>query len=206
MSARVAFGEKLRRHRERRGISLPTIAARTKVGASVYASLEQGDCSRWPPGVYSRSYVRGYAQAIGLDPDEVAVGFAECFPETAWPDRPVATVARTCAAGDASAAAPLRLSLEESAGDRWLRAAWRAAVLVLDLIFMLAVAAALGLAVDDFWMALSLVSVAFYVLCQTVSGRSPGAWLAGGAAPSSSAPASSSSEDLLLEGVSGTAG
>ena len=73
VSERRAFGDRVRRQRERRGVSLEAIARATKVPASLFAGLERGDCARWPGGVYSRAYVRAYAQAIGLDPDE-AVG------------------------------------------------------------------------------------------------------------------------------------
>lgn len=39
------FGERLRRPRERRGISLQRISQSTKIRASLYTALEQGDCS-----------------------------------------------------------------------------------------------------------------------------------------------------------------
>jgi transcriptional regulator with XRE-family HTH domain len=75
------FGQQLRRQRERAGISLDTIARRTNVMASLFAALEQGDCSRWPPGVYGRGFLRGYALVVGLDPDEVIQEAAEHYPQ-----------------------------------------------------------------------------------------------------------------------------
>lgn len=80
------FGEKLRHVRERRGVSLESIAAATKLNRRLFLGLESGDCSRWPAGLYSRAYVRAYATAIGLDPEELVVEFAESFPMVAWPD------------------------------------------------------------------------------------------------------------------------
>jgi transcriptional regulator with XRE-family HTH domain len=74
------FGQQLRRQRERAGISLDTIARRTNVMASLFAALEEGDCSRWPPGVYGRGFLRGYALVVGLDPDEVIQEAAELYP------------------------------------------------------------------------------------------------------------------------------
>lgn len=82
----LEFGDKLRRHRERRGVSLQTIAEATKISRRFLASLEDGDCSRWPTGIYSRAYVRTYASAIGFDPEELVAEFAEVFPEVAWPE------------------------------------------------------------------------------------------------------------------------
>jgi cytoskeletal protein RodZ len=80
------LGEKLRRQRERRGVSLDRIADTTKIGRRLLVSLEVGDCSRWPAGLYSRAYVRLYAQAVGLDAEELVDEFAECFPRIAWPE------------------------------------------------------------------------------------------------------------------------
>ena len=87
MSPERAFGEKLRLAREGSGLSLKAIAQGTKI-ASLLASLERGDCSRWPGGVYSRGYVRSYAQAVGLDPKAISEEFCERFPTVAWPDGP----------------------------------------------------------------------------------------------------------------------
>lgn len=86
MKTRLEFGEWLRRHREKRGISLKALADQTKITASLYADLERGDCSRWPGGIYNRSWVRSYAVAIGLDADDVAQRFSRCFAETAFPE------------------------------------------------------------------------------------------------------------------------
>ena len=80
------FGERLRRHRERSGVSLQTIADATKINRRFLAGLEEGDCSRWPAGLYSRAFVRTYAVAVGLDPEELVTEFAEVFPHIAWPD------------------------------------------------------------------------------------------------------------------------
>jgi cytoskeletal protein RodZ len=86
VSERRAFGDRLRRHRERRGITLEAIARGTKVPAGLFAGLERGDCSRWPGGVYSRAYVRAYAEAIGVDPDEAVEDFTTAFADTAFPE------------------------------------------------------------------------------------------------------------------------
>ena len=62
IAERRAFGDRLRRHRQRKNLSLTEIAAITKVGASHYTALERGDCSRWPGGVYNRAFIRAYAR------------------------------------------------------------------------------------------------------------------------------------------------
>ena len=79
--AQDSLCHRLRRERERRQIALSSISANTNISASLFEALERGDVSRWPAGIYRRSFVRAYAQAIGLDPDEVAREFAEQFPD-----------------------------------------------------------------------------------------------------------------------------
>jgi transcriptional regulator with XRE-family HTH domain len=77
----TAFGQQLRRQRERAGVTLDALARRTNVMASLFAALEQGDCSRWPPGVYGRGFLRAYASAIGIDPDGLVADASEHFPQ-----------------------------------------------------------------------------------------------------------------------------
>lgn len=67
MNGRAAFGARLRRERERRGLSLDEIAAQSKVSASHFAALERGDLSRWPAGIFGVGFIRSYAEAVGLD-------------------------------------------------------------------------------------------------------------------------------------------
>lgn len=79
-SDRDLFGLRLRSERERRGITLDTIASVTKVSADLWDGLERNDFSRWPSGIFARAFVRDYARAIGLDGDEVVDEFCRLFP------------------------------------------------------------------------------------------------------------------------------
>ena len=63
-----AFGPNLRRKRMRSGLSLEDLSARTKVSVELWDAMERNDFSRWPAGVAARSYIRSYAEAIGVDP------------------------------------------------------------------------------------------------------------------------------------------
>jgi transcriptional regulator with XRE-family HTH domain len=81
MSERDAFGPNLRRIRIQRGISLEQLAAATKVSVTLWAGLERNDFSRWPSGIYARSYVRDYAVAIGVDPASTVDDFCRWFPQ-----------------------------------------------------------------------------------------------------------------------------
>jgi transcriptional regulator with XRE-family HTH domain len=80
MSDKDTFGPRLRAERERRGISIETIASVTKVGGDLWDGLERNDFSRWPSGIFARAFVRDYARAIGLDADEVVDEFCRLFP------------------------------------------------------------------------------------------------------------------------------
>ena len=80
MSERDSFGPRLRRERERRGISLETIVTRTNVSLELWLGFESNDFSRWPTGIFARAFVRDYAKAVGLDPDEVVDDFCRLYP------------------------------------------------------------------------------------------------------------------------------
>jgi transcriptional regulator with XRE-family HTH domain len=80
MFERETFGPRLRRERERRGISLETIASLTNVSVELWKGFENNDFSRWPTGLYARAFVRDYAKAVGVDADEVVDDFCRLFP------------------------------------------------------------------------------------------------------------------------------
>jgi transcriptional regulator with XRE-family HTH domain len=86
------FGPRLRRERERRHISLESIAVNTKISLSLLEALERDDVRRWPSGIFRRSFLRSYAQAIGLDPGEVLREFLERFPDPTEAERTAAAV------------------------------------------------------------------------------------------------------------------
>jgi cytoskeletal protein RodZ len=83
-----AFGPRLRHERERRQITLQAIADDTKISRSLLEALERDDVSRWPSGIFRRAFVRSYAEAIGLNADEVVREFAERFPDPNEPAPP----------------------------------------------------------------------------------------------------------------------
>jgi transcriptional regulator with XRE-family HTH domain len=83
-----SFGAWLRRERERRTITLRAISDRTKIGVGLLESLERGDVSRWPGGIYRRSFVRGYAEAVGLDAELVLANFERLFPAAGGDSKP----------------------------------------------------------------------------------------------------------------------
>jgi transcriptional regulator with XRE-family HTH domain len=178
VTSRRAFGEALRTERERRGIALDSIAKRTKLAASLLAALERGDCSRWPTGIYSRAYIREYASAIGLDREEVAARFIECFADTAFPDRPPVPEGTASSEHRPSSSTPRPSSLRMALGDeppdcRRRNLIRRAGMAVLDLMLALGAAAVLSAADRlEFWVALACTSVCFHAITLATGGRS----------------------------------
>ena len=117
----TTLSARLRRERERQGITLESIAASTKISASLFRGLERGDVSRWPSGIFRRSFIRAYATAIGLDPEVVCREFTEQFPEvdsdrrrTVQPDRQSSRHESGPVAEDHRPVSPLRLTLAEA--------------------------------------------------------------------------------------------
>ena len=75
------FGTRLRLQREDQQIPLATIAEQTKIKLSLLEGLERDDVSRWPTGIFRRSYFRAYVRAIGLEPDRVLPEFQALYPD-----------------------------------------------------------------------------------------------------------------------------
>lgn len=63
------FGERLRRARESRGISLRQVANVTRITVRALEAVERNDLSRLPGGIFTRAFVRAYAAEVGLDPE-----------------------------------------------------------------------------------------------------------------------------------------
>jgi len=70
-----SFGAQLRQRRDAQGIALESVANETKIKLSLLEALERDDVSHWPGGLFRRSFIRAYAQAIGIDPDRTVREF-----------------------------------------------------------------------------------------------------------------------------------
>lgn len=80
------FGAHLRQAREQRGVSLHDIATRTRIAAIALEALEKNDISRLPGGIFTRAFVRAYAQEVGLDPEDTVRRFLARFPDESSPE------------------------------------------------------------------------------------------------------------------------
>jgi cytoskeleton protein RodZ len=66
-----SFGENLRREREMRAVTLEEMSDSTKISVRLLKALEQDHFSELPGGVFTRSFIRAYAQYLGLDEEHV---------------------------------------------------------------------------------------------------------------------------------------
>lgn len=75
------FGERLRREREMRGISLDEIAAATKIGTRLLRALEDEQFDLLPGGIFNKGYVRAYARHIGIDEEQAVADYLKAADE-----------------------------------------------------------------------------------------------------------------------------
>jgi transcriptional regulator with XRE-family HTH domain len=167
----------LRRHRERRGVTLNVVAEQTKIGASLLAALERGDCSKWPGGIYSRAWIRAYATAIGLDPDDIGSQFNRLFARNAFLDGEPAANSLVLAP-ELPPVTPLRLTLEPDPGERVRLVARRTLFFAADLLISVLVATIVSaLSVLGFWTALATAALTCHALGLFGGGGSAVGWM-----------------------------
>jgi hypothetical protein len=143
-------------------------------------ALERGDVSRWPGGIYRRSFIRAYAEAIGLDADEIAREFFENFP---GPHAGESSSDAEPGAVPVSVPAPtgsgLRLTIEKTPDvcrPGAVLGAWpsRVGAALSDLAVLLTIAGGAALAFDAFWPSLAVATIAYYIGGTLVFGNTPG--------------------------------
>ncbi len=71
--ARGNFGQRLKRERELREVTLQEITSATRIGPRFLEALENEDWEKLPGGVFNRGFVRSIARYLGLD-EEALLG------------------------------------------------------------------------------------------------------------------------------------
>ncbi len=77
-----AFGEKLRKQREQRGIALDAISNTTKISTRMLRALEEEQFDQLPGGVFNKGFVRAYARQVGLDEEETVTDYLAALRES----------------------------------------------------------------------------------------------------------------------------
>ncbi|HEY2908007.1 MAG TPA: helix-turn-helix domain-containing protein [Vicinamibacterales bacterium] len=162
-----SFGARLRRERERQRISLKSIAESTNIRAAFFEQLERDDASKWPSGIFRRSFIRAYASAIGLDPEATVRDFLAAFPDPAHASDPVAVAKATSEATSRTPELRLRLATGGVAPRRWLAA-------FCDVVVLAAIALTSVVVFRQVWMPFAICTCAYYVAGTVLTGASPG--------------------------------
>jgi len=184
MECQATFCARMKAARERSGVSLDRIAASTKISVALLKGLEGADLSRWPKGLYRRSYFRDYVRAVGLSPESNLAEFVRLFPDEGR--APVngqrEQQGSWSGIGDTGEAesAPLSLVL---ADDRSSKPAHTRARLVASAVDAVAVLTLAGTAALLFpagiWASLAIVAFVYYSAATVSCGRSFGShWIA----------------------------
>jgi len=77
-----AFGEKLRKQREQRGIALDAISNTTKISTRMLRAIEEEHFDQLPGGVFNKGFVRAYARQVGLDEEEAITDYLAALRES----------------------------------------------------------------------------------------------------------------------------
>lgn len=81
-----AFGDRLRREREMRGITLDEITESTKISRRHLEALEGEHFDQLPGGVFNKGFVRAYARFLGLDEDQAVADYSAASNEQPEPE------------------------------------------------------------------------------------------------------------------------
>ena len=166
----------LRQARLAAGLQLSDIAQRTRISPSILRWIDNGQFHRLPAGIYARSYVRAFAQAVGLDANAVIASIEYDLP----------------AAADVTAASAVRPAQRSLAlsPDLARMVATSADTVLLAIIYALVLAATaavcrrpvgevLAFGMPAIVVVLLVLTAFYFVVFAGVEGRTPGARLAG---------------------------
>ena len=180
--------ERLRLAREASGLDLPFLEECTRVRQHLLSSLETGRFDELPAGLYARSVVRAYAQAVGLNPDEI---LAELIPFLPGVEDPIDGLARVRgvereapkpAAGGGivgPVAPPLRVAVA-TALDSSVLAAIDVCVLASSAALCgVTVGRLLEFALPAMLLLWGLIAGLYFLLLGGLAGATPGTWVSG---------------------------
>jgi cytoskeleton protein RodZ len=73
--AKGNFGERLKREREMREVSLAEVTSGTRIGQRFLEALENEEWDKLPGGIFSRGFVRSIARYLGLNEEDLLSEF-----------------------------------------------------------------------------------------------------------------------------------
>ncbi|MET3682201.1 cytoskeletal protein RodZ [Alkalibacillus flavidus] len=78
----MEIGERLKEARESKGLSIEQVAEETKIQKRYLTAVESHDWSTMPGNFYIRAFIREYANAVGLNGEELLEEHSQELPET----------------------------------------------------------------------------------------------------------------------------
>jgi len=73
------FGDKFRKAREKKELSLDDVSNVTKISARMLQAIEQEHFDLLPGGVFNKGFIRAYAKHLGLDSEEAVTDYLTCL-------------------------------------------------------------------------------------------------------------------------------
>jgi cytoskeleton protein RodZ len=73
------FGDKFRKAREKKGISLDDASNVTKIGSRMLQAIEEENFDQLPGGVFNKGFIRAYAKHLGINDQEAVTEYLECL-------------------------------------------------------------------------------------------------------------------------------
>jgi transcriptional regulator with XRE-family HTH domain len=165
----------LKAAREQQGVTLEQIAASTKISASLFNGLEANNLSRWPKGLYRRSYLRDYLRIVGLPADAVVAEFVRLFPD---PDEGIPAVDRPSEAAQ-EPNAQLAMTFDDDVQIRATMTGRRFVSAGIDAVMVLVLSLGLVVLADaEVGTSVACVALGYYSIATASFGRSMGSrWL-----------------------------
>ena len=73
------FGEKFRKAREKKELSLDDVSNVTKIGTRMLQAIEEEHFDLLPGGVFNKGFIRAYAKHLGLDSEDAVNDYLACL-------------------------------------------------------------------------------------------------------------------------------
>jgi cytoskeleton protein RodZ len=105
------LGERLKREREAKGVSLSEIAEKTRIGVRLLKAIEEEAFDQLPGGIFNKSFIEQYAQYLGVDEKQAVRDYLRATAASREPENPPPLPEPKTLSLFRSSGFPLRLSL-----------------------------------------------------------------------------------------------
>jgi cytoskeletal protein RodZ len=73
------FGDKFRKAREKKSLTLDQVSNVTKIGARMLQAIEEEKFDQLPGGVFNKGFIRAYARHLGINDEEAVTEYLACL-------------------------------------------------------------------------------------------------------------------------------